>query len=227
MNVPNAQTVFDRTAATYDAARAKLIPPYERFYSTAVALLPFERDAEIRVLDLGAGTGLLSAFIRVRFPNSRLKLVDLAKSMLERARLRLGSDRIEYVTCDYGRQPIEGEWDAIVSALSIHHLDDEAKRNLFHRVHAALAPGGVFVNAEQVAGPTPELTRRYHQQWLAQIRERGATDQEIADAEYRMQADLCASAEDQLTWMREAGFEDADCWLKEGRFAVMSGSRSR
>jgi tRNA (cmo5U34)-methyltransferase len=225
MTIPNAKAVFDQTAATYDAARARLIPPYERFYSTAVELLPFDGEAEIRVLDLGAGTGLLSAFVRERFPNARLRLVDMTESMLERARQRLGQERVDYVLSDYGTEPIRGEWDAIVSALSIHHLTDEAKRGLFPRIHAALVPGGAFVNAEQVAGPTPELTRRYHQQWLAQIRERGATEQEIAEAEYRMQTDLCSSVEDQLRWMRDGGFADADCWFKEGRFAVLAGSR--
>ena len=226
MESPTAETVFNRTAATYDAARAKLIPPYERFYSTAVALLPFASEAEIRILDLGAGTGLLSAFVREQFPNARLRLVDIADSMLDRARQRLGAERIEYVVSDYGSQPIDGEWDAIVSALSIHHLTDESKRSLFPRIHSALAPGGVFVNAEQVAGPTPALTHRYHQQWLTEVRKRGATDQEIADSAYRMQTDLCASVEDQLAWMRDAGFADADCWLKEGRFAVLAGSRN-
>lgn len=223
--IPSAQAVFDRTAATYDAARARLIPPYERFYGTAVALLPFPREAEIRVLDLGAGTGLLSAFVREKFPKARLTLVDVSESMLERARQRLGNRGVEYAVFDYGGEPIAGEWEAIVSALSIHHLENEAKRNLFRRIRAALARGGVFVNAEQVAGPTPDLTRRYHEQWLKQIRERGATEREIADAEYRMRADRCSSVEDQLAWMRDAGFADADCWLKEGRFAVMSGSR--
>lgn len=223
---PTAHTVFTRTSATYDAARAKLIPPYDRFYSTAVSLLPFDPDAEIRILDLGAGTGLLAAFIREKFPNAHLHLVDIADSMLDLARQRLRSDRTTYSISDYASQPIEGQWHAIVSALSIHHLIDPSKRDLFRRIYSALLPGGVFVNAEQVAGPTPELTRRYHQQWLSQIRERGATEQEIADCEYRMQADRCASVEDQIAWMREAGFVDADCWLKEGQFAVLSGTRA-
>src|SRR5690348_7016721 len=114
MTISRAQTVFDLTAATYDAARANLIPPYERFYGTAVALLPFSKEAEIRVLDLGAGTGLLSAFIREQFPKARLRLVDISESMLERARQRLGTERTEYATADYGAEPIGGQWDAIV-----------------------------------------------------------------------------------------------------------------
>ena len=228
-----AQTVFHSTAATYDAARARLIPPYDRFYATAVSLIPFAPDSPIRILDLGAGTGLLSAFIRERFPNAHLHLVDLVPSMLDRARQRLGDNNITYTAADYAagcdtdplRSSPEGPFHAIVSALSIHHLTDPAKQQLFRRIHSALLPGGVFINAEQVAGPTPELTARYHQQWLTQCRALGATDQEIADAEYRMQADLCSSVEDQLAWMLAANFPNADCWFKDGRFAVLAATR--
>jgi tRNA (cmo5U34)-methyltransferase len=42
----------------------------------------------------------------------------------------------------------------VVSALAIHHLDDDAKQDLNARVREVLRPGGVFVNAEQVRGPT-------------------------------------------------------------------------
>jgi hypothetical protein len=57
----------------------------------------------------------------------------------------------------------------VVTALAVHHLDDAGKRSLYRRVADTLAPGGVFVNAEQVAGPTPELDRRYHEFWLARV----------------------------------------------------------
>ena len=212
------QAVFDHTSATYDAARARLIPPYGRFYAAAVELLPFDPAAPIRVLDLGAGTGLLSAFIREKFPNAYLHLVDISSSMLALASARLGSENIDYTACDYSNELIAGSWDGIVSALSIHHLYDNAKRDLFRRIYTILAPDGVFVNAEQVAGPTPVLTARYHQRWLSEIRALGATDREIADSTLRMREDRCSNVEDQLTWMREAGFADADCWFKDGRF---------
>ncbi len=221
------QTVFERTSSTYDAARARLIPPYARFYGAAVDLLEFDPGASPRILDLGAGTGLLAALVRERFPLARLRLVDVAPAMLEQARTRLGTENVEYGIADYTAAPMGGEWDAVVSALSIHHLPDEAKRALFRSIYAALADGGVFVNAEQVAGPTAELTARYHRQWLKEIRALGATEQEIAESEYRMREDRCASVEDQLGWMREAGFADADCWFKDGRFAVMAGGHAK
>ena len=58
--MPNAtQEIFDITASTYDADRAKLIPCYDAFYRRTTDLIVGGAE---RVLDLGAGTGLLSTF---------------------------------------------------------------------------------------------------------------------------------------------------------------------
>jgi tRNA (cmo5U34)-methyltransferase len=219
------EAVFTRTAATYDEARAKLIPCYSDFYGTAVKLLPFSTAEPVHILDLGAGTGILSAWIRQRFPVAELRLVDFSEAMLSQARERLGGEHVEFELSDFTRDPLHGPCDAIVSALAIHHLPDEAKRKLFFSVFSALRPGGVFVNAEQVAGPTPELTARYHALWLEESRACGASEQMIAEAEMRMRQDRCASVEDYLWWMRGAGFRNADCWFKHGQFAVMAGTR--
>jgi tRNA (cmo5U34)-methyltransferase len=146
--------------------------------------------------------------------------------MLDRARTRLAHDtNVTYEVADYATANLGGPYDAIVSALSIHHLDDATKRSLFNSIFSALRPGGAFVNAEQVAGPTPALDELYKKLWLEQVREAGATPDQIADSLYRQQDDRCASVEDQLDWLREAGFSDVDCWFKDNRFAVLAGTR--
>jgi tRNA (cmo5U34)-methyltransferase len=219
---------FDASAAVYDAARARLVPCFERLYAAAVGLLPFAEDAPIRVLDLGAGTGLMAARILASFPNARLRLVDVAGAMLALARVRLaGAAQVpEIVMADYASTPLGGPYDAIVSALSIHHCDDAAKRELFRRCHRALAPGGMFVNADQVAGPTKALEAAYDRAWLVAVRRAGATEEEIAGARTRMTEDRCAPLADQLGWLADAGFVDVDCWFKDGRFAVYAGRKA-
>jgi len=218
---------FDAAAPTYDAARARLIPCYARFYASAIAVMPFPRDAAIEVLDLGAGTGLLSAWILDSFPRAGLTLVDIAAAMLERARTRLGGAATppRIIVGDYAREALGGPYDAIVSALSIHHCDDAAKRDLFGRIFAALRPGGIFVNAEQVAGPTPEIEAYYASAWLADVRAAGAAENEIAAAQGRMLEDRCAPLDAQLAWLRDAGFAEIDCRFKDGRFAVYAGRK--
>jgi tRNA (cmo5U34)-methyltransferase len=217
------QTIFDITAPTYDADRAKLIPCYDAFHRRATDLIP---AGATRILDLGAGTGILTTFVRSWYPNAHIHLIDFSEPMIDIARKRLSSDsNVSFEIADYTAAPLGENYDAIVSALSIHHLEDPAKKALFAKIFAALRPGGVFVNAEQVAGPTPALDAVYKSLWLQQVREAGATPQQIADSLYRQQDDRCASVEDQLDWMRAAGFTDADCWFKDNRFAVLAGTR--
>jgi tRNA (cmo5U34)-methyltransferase len=217
------QEVFDITASTYDADRAKLIPCFDAFYRRTTDLIPAGAS---RILDLGAGTGLLTTFVRTWYPRAAIHLIDVSAPMIDLARQRLAKDpNVTFEVADYTTAPLAESYDAVVSALSIHHLENQVKKDVFAKIYAALRPGGVFVNAEQVAGPTPTNDALYKKLWLEQVREAGATPQQIADSLYRQQDDRCASTEDQLDWMREAGFTDVDCWFKDNRFAVLAGTR--
>ena len=73
---PHASHVFDEHAARYDAERHRLIPPFDAFYGTAVSALDLLPDPPRRVLDLGAGTGLLSARVAAAHPGARVTLLD-------------------------------------------------------------------------------------------------------------------------------------------------------
>jgi tRNA (cmo5U34)-methyltransferase len=223
----SVKSAFDLTAREYDRARRQLVPCFDDFYRTAIDLLPFDRDAQIDVLDLGAGTGLLAALIADVYTGARITLVDVAPEMLARARDRFAADpdRVRFAVSDYSHAPIGGRYDAIVSALLIHHLADADKRGLFARIHAALNQGGIFINAEQVMGSTPQAERRNRTTWLRQVRERGVTEGDLAAALERMKHDRMAPLEVQLRWLSEAGFRDVDCAYKSWMFAVYCGSK--
>ncbi len=224
MRPNNTQAVFDATAATYDRDRMKLIPGHEGFYAAALELIPAEAKT---IVDLGAGSGLFSAMLHAAFPAAQLYLIDFSEAMLELAKKRLGdAPNLHYVLADYSTKALPAACDAVVSALSIHHLEDEGKRAILGNIFAALRPGGVFVNADHIAGPTPELEEVYQQRWLAEIRRLGATEQQVSDSLYRQQEDRRTPVEPQLAWLREAGFADVDCWFKYSSFAVMTGTRA-
>lgn len=223
MAANNSRAVFDATAATYDRDRMRLIPSHEAFYAAALELIP---SHALRIVDLGAGSGLFSAMLRSAFPDAHLHLIDFSEPMLTLARARLGEHPLlHYTLADYTTTSLPCDCDAVVSALSIHHLDDAAKRALLPRILDALHPGAIFINADHIAGPSPELELLYQQRWLDDVRALGATEQQIAESLFRQVEDRRSPIEPQLAWLHEAGFRDVDCWYKHSSFAVLTATR--
>jgi len=221
----DTRVAFDRAARIYDRTRRQLLPCFDEFYGALLARIPFAVGDAFEVLDLGAGTGLLSAMVAAAFPRARFNLVDVSPEMLERARERFAGDpRFSFSLQDFG-EAVPGRPDLVISALAIHHLDDDAKRALFARVLAALRPRGCFLNADQVLGPTPALERGYHERWLAQVRALGVPPADLEAALDRMRADRTAPLAPQLEWLRQAGFEQVECLYENERFAAYAGVR--
>ena len=69
----------------------------------------------------------------------------------------------------------------------------------------------MFVNVDQIRGPTPYLQDLYWITWLDQVRQAGADERRIRDSvQRRMAYDQDALLVDQLMWLDEAGFADVD-----------------
>ena len=222
MTTPAASLAFSAHVAEYTALRRRLVVGYDRLYGSAVDALSIPGVRPVgRVLDLGAGAGLLSAWVANAFPAARFDLLDGSAEMLAEARSLLGPVLDGVYVGDLAAALPEGPYDAIISALAIHHLEDADKRTLFGRVFDVLAPGGVFVNAEQVLGPTPALAELYRRRWESDARAQGASEAEIAGARARREHDRCADLESQLRWLRAAGFATVDCTYKHWENATL------
>jgi tRNA (cmo5U34)-methyltransferase len=234
MNARHSQTIraaFDSAASNYDALRRKLIPDFDSFYGIALDLLgeAVGDDRPLACIDLGVGTGLLSEMILRRFPRATIEGVDFAPKMIEAARARLAGfgARASLRCADYDCAALGEPVEAIVSALSIHHLEHEAKRSLFRAIHAALAPGGVFINADQSLGAKPEIEAAYQRRWEQDLRAAGVGKEDFDAALARAALDRSAPFADQLAWLREAGFQDADIAWKRHRFTVFCARKPR
>jgi tRNA (cmo5U34)-methyltransferase len=212
---------FNRFAQDYDTQREHIIPEMRQFYGTAVWAME-SGEAEPAILDIGAGTGLLSAYILEKFPQAHLTLVDIAENMLDLARQRFsGREHTRYVVSDYSTGDLGGPYDIACSALSIHHLAPEEKRLLFRRIFTALKPGGMFVNADQADGETPYFRERYMAYWNEFMKNGPMTGEQHAEILKRRDTlDRNEKLSDQLAWLREAGFPDVDVVYRNRTFIV-------
>ena len=211
-------------ASEYDLPRKRLIPCFDLFYSTAADLVAVTVKSNApAMLDLGAGTGILSEFVARKIPPASLTLLDESPDMLAKAEERLTAYRPKLKIQKFTDPLPTGKFDAIFSALAIHHLPDEDKRDLFARVYQSLMPGGIFVNAEQVLGPSLWHEKFYNDMHLNGARALGSSEEEIQGAVERMKFDKCATLENQVSWLEEVGFKNMGTFFQHFRFAVYAG----
>ncbi|MEA4909887.1 MAG: class I SAM-dependent methyltransferase [Anaerolineaceae bacterium] len=207
----------------------KALPNYDDLFGTALQIIPFQPQAPIRVLDLGAGTGLFASHVLGKYPQASFVLYDIADKMLDVARQRFSQypAQFEYQVGDYRHLQPGQTFDLVISSLSIHHLSDPEKAGLFSNIYTLLREPGVFINVDQVRGETETLSRLYWGHWLEQVRRSGAPEEQIqASIERRTTYDHDASLADQVAWLKAAGFINVDCVYKNyfvGVFLAMKG----
>ena len=88
------------------------------------------------ILDLGCGTGTLTAQLAAR--GSRVVGVDSARTMVERAKAQY--PELAFQVCDALSLPFEGEFDVVFSNAVFHWIADHD--TLLENVRKALKPGG-------------------------------------------------------------------------------------
>jgi tRNA (cmo5U34)-methyltransferase len=168
---------WDWDPDTYPEVIAE-IPAYEELQE---AVLAATRGLELRrVLELGTGTGETALRILASHPDASWTGIDSSEAMLVRARERLPGADLHVARLE---EPLPaGPFDLVVSALAVHHLDADGKRDLFARIGQVT---DAFVLGDLVVPERPE----------------DAT-MEI-DGVY----DIPSSVPDHLEWLDEAGFE--------------------
>jgi tRNA (cmo5U34)-methyltransferase len=175
---------------------------FSQFYQAVAS--PVKETAEpLQILDLGCGTGLEIGALLQRVPNASIIGVDLSEQMLEGLRTRYAGHmgqikliRDSYLTMPLGTQT----YDVIVSTMAMHHVLHDTKRELYKKIHAALKPGGKYVEGDSVIPSALEGA------FLDGYREQAAKVPQAEDGDYHL--DIPFSIETQRSLLLEAGFMD-------------------
>ena len=216
----NIKRAFNSAAEKYDIQRSELIPLINIFYGTAVELIDISNEYG-KILDLGAGTGLLTEWIMKKYPKADYTLIDISEAMLEAAEKRFnGIENIKFKVEDYRNGITGGKYDAIVSSLSIHHLNSDEKKKLYKSIYDSIEQNGVFINADQVKGEDDESEKIVRGYQLNHIRNCSLSAEEKDKTFDRIKLDKMDTMTDQINMLKEAGFKSVDIYYKYYNFVV-------
>ncbi len=231
---PGAHWQHEELAAGFAERRRILIPLLELQEDVLVRLFSRSEHPVKRFLDVGAGAGAVSEVMLGAHAGAAGVLVDFSQPMLARAAVSLAryAGRWQTVTGDLNgpswRDALPGgRYDAVVSGLAIHHLPPERKPALFAEILELLEPGGMFVNMDYVAIDGP-LRGLFDEEMLANAvraeRESGGTRHEH-EVDLEDDDDRPDTVEDQVRWLRDAGFEQVEVHFKWAEAAIYGGMR--
>ncbi|TAG70714.1 MAG: class I SAM-dependent methyltransferase [Oscillatoriales cyanobacterium] len=212
MNLDLVREQFEQRAFDYDGLIPRLIPQYREQHEIILQLIDFETHANIKVLDLGAGTGILSAMILQAFPQAKVTAFDMAENMLKVCQTNLSAfqERLTLQQGNFAEDDFGSGYDLVVSGLAIHHLDGEQKKQLFHKLFHSMNAGGILLIREQ-----------YEHLWRQYIKANGEDDAACFNS--YLKEDIPSSVEEQTKWLAEAGFADAACHWRYLNFAIFGG----
>jgi tRNA (cmo5U34)-methyltransferase len=211
------------------AAFVDLIPAYEQPFS---------------IVELCCGEGLLAGALLERFQNCTVYGLDGSPAMLNHARRALAQygERFQPQLFDLA----DSSWrtptwpvHAVVSSLTIHHLDGEEKQQLFRDMNRLLEPGGVLVIADVIAPASRAGTELAAKAWDAAVRKRALEIDGNLDAVgyfererwnmYRYpepdDIDKPSRLLEQLKWLEQAGFADVDVFWMQAGHALFGGQK--
>jgi tRNA (cmo5U34)-methyltransferase len=235
MSASSPGAIWQREDLTeaYLSERQILMPLVEIQEDLIRRLLQRQHHPLRRFLDIGSGDGAMSALVLEVEPQAEPVLVDFSVPMLERAERRMARTSVPWQAVrgdlsDPGwRDGLPaGVYGAAISAFAIHHLPAARKRALFAELFDLLEPGAMFLNMDYVSVVGP-LVGLFDEQTDANAIEAerrrggGRTDEQVK-REHAQDGDEDRpdSVEDQLQWLRAAGFTEGEVHFKWAEAAV-------
>lgn len=162
---------FNTRADTYEDHMANL--RLDEFYEEIANLVVQDN---IKLLDLGCGTGLEFEKLFAKFKYIRITGIDLSAKMLKILGDKYSDKNINlicgsYFDVDFG----SGDFDIVLSTYSLHHFNEAKKSALYKKIFASLKPGGFYIEGDYTV-KTQEEQDLYESELVRFMREQNLPD---------------------------------------------------
>ncbi|RMG34188.1 MAG: carboxy-S-adenosyl-L-methionine synthase CmoA [Gammaproteobacteria bacterium] len=216
---PVGDFVFDaEVARVFPDMISRSVPGYAAIINMIELLTRMHAQPGTRLYDLGCSLGAASlAMARgLQHPDCPIIAVDNAPAMLERARAHARglAHEIAFRQADIREVTIENA-SVVVLNFTLQFLPPADRSGLLRGIREGLAPGGILILSEKIAGETPEEDAVLVEMHHAFKRQQGYSELEISQKRAALERVL---SPERLSTHRErlerVGFSRADVWFR-------------
>ena len=127
----------------------------------------------------------------------------------------------KYEVVDYSKSLPNEDFDLVVSALSIHHLSERDKKQLYSNVYKVLPPNGTFLNLDQFNASSDTMNEMYNSWWYRSI-----INSDLPKSEYdrwlkRRELDKENTIVETMNMLKDVGFNVVECIYSYMKFGVI------
>lgn len=199
----------------YDQHIRKLIPGYEVIHLQVDAILQSMLPPNAHILIVGCGTGYELEYLLKRHPNWKFTAVDPSLTMLQKAQKQvelLGkSSQVTFVHGETSALPVENCFDAALSILVAHFIEDEIKPVFFKDIYDRLKEKAVLLTYDLMTCVNPQQLQALRYLCLAQ----GLTEEQCQKMLERMDQDFFSlTTEGYIKLLEKAGFESVQSYTQ-------------
>ena len=191
----------------YDNEIIRSIPGHEELhqYVEEIVVKNLSNKKELKVLELGIGTGITAETILKIIPQANYTAIDFSKQMLNGAKKRLANYKVKFFHKDYSEINLPLENDLIISVISIHHQKN--KKDLFAKIYQSLKPRGTFIFGDLVTFSNPEIVALNEAKHFHHLVENAQDEKSLKEWAYHHKYLNCISPlENQIKWLEDTGF---------------------
>jgi len=254
MSQPAGAIDWQSWLTSWDQQQQRLLPDREERLVAMFDVVESVVGSPQRVVDLASGPGSIAVRMRQRFPDAEVTLIDVDPALLAIANGVLGADpgmrivRGDLADPRWVERLGSDKYDAVVTANSLHWLDEPTLRRVYVDLGRIVRPGGVVCNADPIPfdgaeGLMAAMDRREHA--LRRAKPAGGHDWEAwwrAASRDPVLAPLVAERMQRfsgethppefmppVSWhvsaLRQAGFVEVGCVWRHGSGAIVAALR--
>ncbi len=145
-------------AAAYDSTIDVFALRRDERMKVIETLLPEPSGPHFQILELGAGTGILTELLLECYPEAAITAIEGAARMKEKAEsktiMKENKARVQWINADYSiaswTKSVSGPFDLVIAMDSLHHLPHDRLRLLYKEAYDLLSQKGTFLISDHV-----------------------------------------------------------------------------